>query len=743
MVTSPSSSLSSDRLPSAPPADSPPADPPSPSVQRQNPTIPTQRWHIPPARPEQAIAIAHATDLSPLLAQVLINRAITTPDLAQLFLNPDGVDLPSPLEDFPDLAIAVQYLVAAIAQGEKIAICGDYDADGMTSTALLIRALRELGAIVNYAIPSRMTEGYGINERIVEEFHAEGIRIILTVDNGIAAIAPITRAVELGLVVIVTDHHDLPDTLPPAQAILNPKLIAETSPYRGLAGVGVAYILALELARTCWAESSTLAVAQTALGHTLLDLFTLGTIADLAPLTGVNRRWVQQGLRHLPKSTIPGVQALIQVAGLSDEKKGLKPEAIGCRLGPRINAVGRIADPVTVIELLTTDDSGIALEQAMVCEQINQERRRLCEVIEQEAIAHIRQTQPNLQAERVLVVIHPGWHHGVIGIVASRLVERYGVPVFIGTYEDDSDRSMIRGSARSIPEFDIHKSLVFCDDCLEKYGGHRAAGGFTLAATHLTSFQRRLQLFANMYLLMGHLYPLVNVDVEANFTDLTLDLYHQIDRLHPCGIGNPDPIFWTPNVQVIEQKTVGKNRDHLKLVLQQNQSEPDSEERTEDRTLRIEAIAWRWGHYCPLPSIIDLAYRLTVNEWQGQTTLQLDVVGIRLPQATVAVTDRKSAAHEGAIATPTGVLTQSVKPIRFQHGQRFYDCSIDGVDDHLELRIRNDDGRVLAIQPQAHRAIMGHNRTDAQEIDITQPHYFHLIKAALNAMEVYQSTRQL
>ncbi|MGK7888517.1 MAG: single-stranded-DNA-specific exonuclease RecJ [Leptolyngbyaceae cyanobacterium] len=700
--------------------------------------MPTQRWHIPIPDSAQAEAIAQATNLSPLLAQVLINREIPTPEMAQLFLNPDAVELPSPLEDFPDLAIAVQHLVTAIAQGHKIAICGDYDADGMTSTALLMRALRELGAIANYAIPSRMTEGYGINERIVEDFHADDIRIILTVDNGIAAIAPIMRAVELGMVVIITDHHDLPDTLPPAQAILNPKLIAATSPYRGLAGVGVAYVLALELARTCWAELSPWTVAQSALGHTLLDLFTLGTIADLAPLTGVNRRWVQQGLRHLPKSTIPGVQALIQVAGLSDEKKGLKPEAIGFRLGPRINAVGRIADPITVIELLTTDDSGVALERAMACEQINKERRQLCEVIEQEAIAHIHQTRPNLQEERVLVVIHPGWHHGVIGIVASRLVERYGVPVFIGTYEDDNDHRMIRGSARSIPEFDIHKSLVFSDDCLEKYGGHRAAGGFTLAATNLTGFQRRLQLFANMYLLMGHLCPLVNVDVEANFADLTLDLYHQIDRLHPCGIGNPDPVFWTPNVRVLEQKTVGKHRDHLKLVLQQSRSMPEAEGANGGGMRRIEAIAWRWGRYCPLPPTVDLAYHLTLNEWQGQTTLQLDIVGIRLPQSSVSLPNHEGMHETGAIAPQTGVLTQPAKPIRFQHGPRFYDCSIDLVGEDLELRIRNSEGKVLAIQPQSHRAVMGRNRADAQDTDITQPHYFHLIKAALNAVEIYR-----
>ena len=734
--------------------------------------FPRQRWQIAPPCPSDAEAIAHITDLSPLLSQVLINRGITTPDMATLFLNPDTVELPSPLEDFADLSQTLDYLSEAIAQQQKIAICGDYDADGMTSTALLMRALRHLGAQAEYAIPSRMQEGYGINERIVESFHAQGIKIILTVDNGIAAVAPIARAVELGMIVIVTDHHDVPDSLPPAQAILNPKLIATTSPYRGLAGVGVAYILALTLAQRLMPEDD---VAHSAFGYMLLDLFTLGTIADLAPLTGVNRRWVQHGLKHLPQSQIPGVKALIQVAGLSDKKKGLKPEAIGFRLGPRINAVGRIADPITVIELLTTEDLGVALERAMACEQINQDRRRMCEVIEQEAIAHIQRTRPNLQQERVLVVVQLGWHHGVIGIVASRLVERYGVPVFIGTYEDEAN-THIRGSARSIPEFDVHKALVFCDDSLEKYGGHRAAGGFTLEAAKLTEFRRRLQLFANMYLRTQHLLPLVNVDVAAQFAHLTHNLYEQIDRLHPCGIGNPDPVFWTPNVRVIEQKTVGKGRAHLKLVLQQDQensvcgetrssldageidaTEIDTREIGTGETVSdrphnqcLTAIAWRWGNYYPLPSHLDIAYQLKLNEWQGKTTVELEIVGVRLPASI-------SSPHNGSISVSSknpdteprhhlnkcpsgGVLNQPTKPVLFHYRQRQYDCSIGQLDDQLELRIRNSEGKVLAVQPHSHRAVMGRNRADAVAIDMTQPHYFDLIQAALHALEtVYTS----
>jgi len=578
---------------------------------RQFRQLPKQRWQISSAQVEWATQIAEATGLSPLLAQVLINRGVTTPEQVQAFLEPESQVLPSPLAEFPDLATSLELLQSAIAAGDKIAICGDYDADGMTSTALLLRSLRLLGACVDYAIPSRMSEGYGINQRIVEELQAEGVRLILTVDNGIAAVQPIAVARALGLVVIITDHHDVPPEVPPANAILNPKLIRLGSPYRGLAGVGVAYILAVTLAQYLGKIQELITP--------LLELFTLGTIADLAPLTGVNRRWVRRGLKLLPQSKLAGVQALIQVAGLSGEAKTLKPEDIGFRLGPRINAVGRIADPAIVIELLTTDDWGVALERAMQCEQINQHRQQLCEQIEQQAIAWCERSEINLQQTRVLVIVQPDWHHGVIGIVASRLVDRYGVPVFIGTYEDDAQQ-YIRGSARSIPEFPVFEALQFCQDLLEKYGGHRAAGGFSFLAERLEQVRSRLSTFAHQHLKPEHLKPLVKVDVQANLDQINLELYQQIDALHPCGIDNPDPVFWMPQVQVREQKRIGKGLSHLKLTLSQAHSQGTT----------IKAIAWNWGQYYPLPEQVDVAYRLRENCWNGNSNLELELVGIQL-----------------------------------------------------------------------------------------------------------------
>lgn len=574
-----------------------------------SPQIPNQRWYIFPPKPELAKHLADETGLSPILAQVIINRGIETPSQARTFLNPDSQTLPSPLDEFPDLEISIELLQEAIANHDKIAICGDYDADGMTSTALLLRALRELGAQVDYAIPSRMKEGYGINHRIVEEFYNEGVKLILTVDNGIAAFEPIKTARELGLKVIVTDHHELPEKLPPANAILNPKLIRKDSPYWGIAGVGVAYILA-----TCLAQKFN---KSQALITSLLQLTTLGTIADLASLTGVNRRWVKKGLRELPQSKLPGVQALIEVAGVKAElssNKTLKPEDIGFRLGPRINAVGRLGDPQIVIELLTTDDMEVALERAKRCEEINQRRQQLCDEIEKEAIAWVENSKINLYDDRVLIIVQPNWHHGVIGIVASRLVERYGVPVFIGTYENNYQ---IRGSARGIREFHVFEALQFCDDLLEKYGGHKAAGGFSLSADNLEAFRERLIKFANQCLEIWHLKPLIEIDAQLDFNQINLQFYQQIDFLQPCGIENRQPIFWTPNVHIIEQETL-KDK-YIKLTLEQGKHS-------------VKAIAWRWREYYPLPLHIDIAYQLRENTCNGTTTVELELVGIRLPQ---------------------------------------------------------------------------------------------------------------
>ncbi|AFY93579.1 single-stranded-DNA-specific exonuclease RecJ [Chamaesiphon minutus] len=688
--------------------------------------LPQHRWQIAPSNRSQAAKLAAGITLtdgeatSPLLAQVLINRGIETVEQAELFIDPETAVLPSPLTEFPDLEISLDILVDAIENKSKIAICGDYDADGMTSTALLLRALSALGADVDYAIPSRMSDGYGINKRIVEEFHAEGVKLIITVDNGISAVAAIARAVELGLQVIITDHHDLPQELPPAQAILNPKLIAESSVYRAIAGVGVAYLLALELAQR---------LAKPSLSDELLELFTLGTIADLAPLTGINRRLVKQGLQLLPKSQVVGIQALIEMSGTQGgttaKSMAMKPEDIGFRLGPRINAIGRIDDPQIIINLLTTEDMGVALARAIQCEQVNKQRQDMCARIEQEAIDLIATGNYNLKQNRVLVIVHPGWHHGVIGIVASRLVERYGVPVFIGTNEDEhplgethavgvgeaSPKEIrsetcrqtetsarfhphIRGSARSIPEFNVFNALEYCHDLLGKYGGHRAAGGFSMPTENLEKFQHRLSEFAHKCLEIEHLKHLVKIDAEADLAAINMSLYEQIDAIHPCGMENPDPVFWTANVRVIEQKIVGKG--HLKFTVN-----------TPEFPQGIKAIAWRFGDYFPLPRYLDIAYKLKENNWKDSRAIELEIVSVRLPVAS--------------------------KTYQFNYQERDYNCSMS--PDKERLTIVNAQGQALVIN-KGHKVAELIGAQEIKSIDITKPYYFKLIKTAMQVLQI-------
>ncbi|MDX2272872.1 MAG: single-stranded-DNA-specific exonuclease RecJ [Cyanobacteriota bacterium] len=568
-------------------------------------SLPPQRWQQYPPQVEQAAEIARQTYLYPLVAQVLLNRGLRDSEEIAHFLGSTPTQLPDPTRDFVDLSFCVDLLQQALADQQKMAICGDYDADGMTSTALLLRTLRFWGGAADYQIPSRMTEGYGLNQRMVEDLAASGVGLIITVDNGIAAVAAIERAKQLGLTVIVTDHHDLPTMLPPADAILNPKLIADPSPYQGMAGVGVAYLLALHLCERMGDPIT--------LQRPLLELFTLGTIADLAPLTGVNRLWVKQGLQLLPSSQIPGIQALLRVTGL-DQQRDLQPEAIGFGLGPRINAVGRLAQPQVVIDLLTTDDPVHAQTLAQECEALNQERQRLCREIEEAAIEQIEASGWDPQTERVLTVLGTDWHHGVIGIVASRLVERYGAPVFIGS----TAKGEIRGSARGIPEFHVFQALESCQHLFLKHGGHTAAGGFSMMAEQWPALEEALRHYAQTCLEADHIQPLVVIDAETDLNAMTMDLYQQIQQLQPCGIGNQEPVFSSRHLQVIRQSTFGREGSHLRVQVRDPQGgRPFS------------GIAWKYGMAYPLPRSVHLAYSLTLHHWQGETELQLQIKGIQ------------------------------------------------------------------------------------------------------------------
>jgi len=577
--------------------------------------LPAQRWTVAAADPQHCQVLAAQTGIPPWLVQVLLNRGLDTVEAIRAFRDPDPYALPSAGVAFADLERAAAILGEAIQTQTPILICGDYDADGMTSTALLIRALRHLGGQVTYAIPSRMQEGYGLNVRIAQEAAAQGVGVLVTVDNGIRAHEAVAVARSLGMRVIITDHHALPEVLPLADAILNPQLLAAESPYRGMAGVGVAYLLALTLAGQQGRAEE--------LAESLLALCTLGTIADLAPLVGINRLWVKQGLGCLTRTTIPGIRALLRQVGY--DTGTVPPESIGFGLGPRINAVGRIGDPQVVIDLLTTEDEEYAETLARQCEALNQERQSLCRQIKAEVLERIQRQHLNLSQERIVIVRGETWHHGVIGIVASQIQELVGSPVFLVT----ADGEHLRGSARGRAPFHVAEALVACEDLLLKHGGHQAAGGFTLAVSQWEAFQERLRAYAQQVLQPEDILPEILIDVEVPGSQISelvdFGFYRHLQALQPFGIGNPEPVWLIRDLPVQRQQVIGKDKNHLRFQIPLG----------EGRLLPV--VAWGWGCHYPLPDRLDLAFTLSSQTWKGETSLELQAVGLRVPTPPLTI----------------------------------------------------------------------------------------------------------
>ena len=565
---------------------------------------------------------------------VLQRRGVQSQEELQSLLQPDPA--PEAKAHFPDLEIAVQRLLQACREGQALAVCGDYDADGMTSTALLVGVLSRLGAKPQAAIPSRQSEGYGLNAAMVERLAEQGVKLLVTVDNGISAREALERAEGLGLEVIVTDHHTIPPQRPPLLALLHPALTPPSSPYRGLAGVGLAYVLAAAVAERLRNPQAL---------RTALDLFCIGTIADMAPLTGVNRRWLQEGLPQLHRSLLPGLRALAELAGLED--RPIDSQGVGFRLAPRLNAVGRLADPQLAVELLTTADADRALELAERCEQLNRQRRELCDGIEAEANALVEADGDQRPAFLLLAQNH--WHHGVIGIVAARLVERWGLPVALLAGEGNG---RLRSSVRAPEGFAVDAALQACADLLERFGGHPAAGGFTVQATQVAALHERLNGLANDWL-AGREHALVlRPEALLPLEQIDRDFLQQLRRLEPFGAANPSPLFWARHCKVKRQRLLRGGHLLLELAVP---------------TGSLSAIAWRWSGPEPSSPTLDLAFRLKEDHWQGQPRLQLELEALR------------PALHER---------------VTLWRRQRCYQCERQGD----ALVIRNPEGRELRCQ---------------------------------------------
>ncbi|MCB0044703.1 MAG: single-stranded-DNA-specific exonuclease RecJ [Caldilineaceae bacterium] len=571
---------------------------------------PTKTWRLAAAAPAAFVeqALVH-----PILAQALYNRGLHSAAEAAAFLAIDDAVVENPYR-LRDMTPAVQRILRAIEQGEVICVYGDFDADGVTSTVLLVKALQAAGARVGPYIPNRVDEGYGLNMEAIDKL-ARQARLMITVDCGIRAVAEVQHAMELGLDVIITDHHSVGAILPPALAVINPRRADCPSRFERLAGVGVAYRLAQAVLRAAaqqpWSRLATADVPE--IEEELLDLVAIGTVADMMPLQLENRSLVRRGLAQLNRTQRPGLELLMQKAGVS--KGHADTAAISFRIAPRINAAGRMAHAKLAYDLLRTDDVAEAYSHAERLETLNQARRELTVKAEAEAEAQIAaQLADNT---RMLLASSRDFQSGIVGLVAGKLTDRFYLPAVV--IEEGESES--RGSARSIPEVDISAALDQVSHLLVRHGGHQGAAGFTVATERLPEFTIALQETVDAILAKyDELRPELILDATAHLDELNWGLVEQFARLEPTGRGNESPVLLIPDVRVREARSVGGGK-HLKLILDGGPGQPV-----------MDAIAFGLGdlvHELPQNTLIDVAGELNVNEWNGRRNLQILVKDLR------------------------------------------------------------------------------------------------------------------
>lgn len=548
---------------------------------------------------------ARFPDLHPVVVQVLYNRGIIRPDAVSAFLDGKAEDV-NPFA-LPGMAEAVTRIRRALRNGETIAVYGDFDADGVTATALLVQTLRALGGDVRAYIPHRVDEGYGLHVEALKELAQAGVQMIVTVDCGIRAYDQADQAKKLGLDVVVTDHHSVGPRLPHVVAAIDPKREENERTFNELAGVGVAYRLAQALLRSHRQSPVTERDVQLT-EEELLDLVAIGTVADMVPLRGENRTLVRRGLERLNLMERLGIAALAQEAGL--EPGQVNTTAIGYVLGPRLNAAGRIAHAELAYHLLMADNADEAADLASELDALNKQRQQHT----REAQERARQMVIEMAEEaNLLFAAAPDFSAGIAGLVASRLTDEFYRPSVVVEVGEE----LSRGSARSIPTFHITQALDACEELLDSHGGHAAAGGFTVRNEHLDTLVERLQEIASDQLVDVDLTPTLPVDVETELSAMSWDLLEALGQLEPYGYGNPQPLFVSRAVQVRRHRAVGRENRHLKLTLSDGHSTWD-------------AIAFRQGEWADkLPDQIDVAYHLELNEWNGRRQLQLNVQDIQ------------------------------------------------------------------------------------------------------------------
>lgn len=562
------------------------------------------RWAVSaPADPDVTRGLAAELRIPEPLAALLVQRGLASPALAKAFLRPGLAQLSDP-HRFADMAAAVEILARAVRERRPILVHGDYDVDGQCAAAMLTRILRSAGAVAHAFVPHRLRDGYDFGPAGLAEARRLGAHVVVTCDCGITAVDAVRAAREAGLEIIVTDHHLPGDVLPAAHAVLDPRRPDCRSEDKNLCGTGVAFKLAQALVPALGLSPH--------LPLHFLDYVAMATIADVVPLVGENRILARHGLKMLADSRWVGLRALVETAGLAG--RALRAAHVGYILAPRLNAAGRIGDANDGLRLLLTENPDEAAALARALETTNARRQELDQQILDQAIELADQALASCPGDCALVLAAEGWHPGVIGIVASRLVERYGRPAFLICW--DADGVTGRGSGRSIAGFDLHGALHRVGGHLEKYGGHTMAAGLTIRRDRYDAFRVAFLGVAGELLGPDDLAPSQRVDLELPLNVVNEELERLMRHLEPCGAGNPAPVFGVRGARAVGARRVGTN--HLRLTL-------------DDGSAVLPAIGFRWADVVPedwLAHPLDVAFRLERDDWQGRVTLQARIASL-------------------------------------------------------------------------------------------------------------------
>ncbi|NWO13281.1 single-stranded-DNA-specific exonuclease RecJ [Virgibacillus sp.] len=534
--------------------------------------------------------------ISPIIEKLLVQRGVTTKQAVSKFLKPDLEDLHSP-DKLLSIDKAVKRVKLAIEQGEKLLVFGDYDADGVTATTVLIKALQELGALCDYYIPNRFTEGYGPNEAAFRQAHREGYTLIITVDTGIAAMEEAKIAQELGMDVIITDHHEVQENVPECYAIIHPKCSPDYL-FQELAGVGVAFKF-----------------AQALLGYLpkqLLSFVAIGTVADLVPLVDENRILVYNGLKELANTTNPGLKALKQTANINGN---VTEEDVGFSIGPRLNAVGRLQSADMAVELMLTEDPQEAITIAEEMEEINSERQQIVQKIVKEA----ERLLSDKEQQDVIVVAKEGWNEGVLGIVASKLVRKWDRPAIVLSIKPNE--GIAKGSARSIPAFDLFHNCMQVNHLFEQFGGHSQAAGMTLALTNVQPLELALNKQIAQQLSESDFKQELNIHATLPVSQINIPLIKEIQQLAPFGMHNSKPLF---HIKAIPEQSrqIGSMKNHLKLQFTENNQQ-------------LDAIGFGFGelyNYLTPHTPVNIVGELSINEWNGSQKPQLMIQDLSIDE---------------------------------------------------------------------------------------------------------------